>query len=130
MKGVGGCFIGFVFTPLLVDYAESTSPCHPSQVGGNSFFAQLFSNFLEKLYNFSPKKLFLRLSQIFKYQRDLSGSEQLLVHPIVRFFQCFGKLWVGLDPGGQTVEGCPVTKVGGVCLCQFAFVVGTDFHEL
>ena len=111
-----------------MDYAESTSPCPPSQGGGNSFFAQLFSNFLEKLYNFSPKKLFLRLSQIFKYQRDLPGSEQLLRHPIVCFFQSFGKLGVSWSRWPDC-WGLPGTKVGSVGLSQFAFVVGTMWYS-
>ena len=68
----------------------------------------------------------LRLAQILKDQRHLSGGEHTLRHPIVRFFQGFGELGVRLDPLCQTVEGCTRADVRGVSLSQFALVIRSD----
>ena len=76
------------------------------------------------------KKTRSGFSQVLEDECHLLGRKHSLVGTIVGFFQGLGELLVGLDPGGQTVQRCARTNVWSVCLCQFAFVVWTEFHDV
>ena len=57
--------------------------------------------------------MWLRLSQIFEYQGDLTRSVHVLRSTIVCLTECFGGLLVGSDPSGQAVECGSWTDIRG-----------------
>ena len=92
------------------------------------FFASLWMTMGVNRYIVTNIDYFLRFSQILENQCHLAGGEHALRWAVVRLFQGFHQVTIGLDPLSQAVQGRSGSDVGCIGLCQLAFEIGTDFH--